>query len=440
MASRKKKRISLGTVVMLLVTASVLAGFVLLLPSFTGNQDIFIDAQRLAVAMDDSLSDLTLFYDENPPLDSLPLATIIPPFTSKSDSGTPASVPTPIPTPTVSPIRSFTLCAAGSIELNNEVRKALTIDQFTDYSLLTDQITQDLQADLSIAVLQNTISQSNKLSNVNMSADLLTAIRSAGVNALNIANANMLNFGEQGLNETAEAVRAAGMTPLGFSAPTTLTVNGVNVALLHYQDRLSSVGRKAANEAQQTELIRPVDLPLITSDISAARTAGAQVIIVTLNWGETGRDQPSDEQIVLAQAMADAGADIILGTGNGALQPVQVLSAQRGDQKYHPVLCAYSLGNLFSPERDSRVTLASLLLKTSVVYDTSTQTVAFDDLNYTPTYAWRGKDNGRTLQRILINDLGNLPAFVDSNQQGVMDRCMTLVRNLMDQTAIPISE
>jgi len=60
--------------------------------------------------------------------------------------------------------------------------------------------------------------------------------------------------------------------------------------------------------------------------------------------------------------------------------PVRVLSANRGDNKYHPVLCAYSLGNLFSPDRETRITLTGILLKTNVIYDTVTNTVAFENL------------------------------------------------------------
>ena len=434
MAKPKKKYISFGTVIMLCVTALVLTGFVLLMPSFTGNQDILIDAARIAVAVDDSLNQLTALSDEEIPQAELPQSTYIPPFTSQTN------LTTPPPAPTAPPKYVFSLCAAGSIELNNDVRKSLTIDQNVRYDLLTDQVVQALEADLSIATLQNTVTSSNALSHVNMSSQLLDALHSAGINTLNIANTNMLNFGEQGLNETAEAVRLAGMLPHGSTQSTLLNITGVNVALLHYQDKISNTGRNDTSEDFRKQLLHSPEHSIIQQDILAARNNGAQVVIVTLWWGYDRQDTPSAEQVQLAQAIADSGADIILGTGNGALQPVRVLTAQRGDQKYHPVLCAYSLGNLFSPDRDSRITLASLLLKTNVIYDTATDTVAFENLTYTPTYAWRGKDNGRTLQRILINDPASLPSFVDENQRGVMERCMTLVTSLMADTSIPLNK
>lgn len=436
---RTRRGVSLGTIVMLACTIGVLAGFASLLPSFTGNQDILIDAARLAVAMDDSISQLTASTSQMIQNHTESQQTITPPFTSQNnnDSGI---VPSINPTSTPVPKRSFTFCAGGSIEWNTSVRKALTLDKAERYDLLTDQVQNVMRADLSIVTLKNTISISNDLSNVNMPKEMLPAIRAMGVNTINVGHINALNYGISGLEETIREIQNAGITAFGVKQPTALSINGINVALLHYQDSLSSSGRKQLNEAECSKLLFPIDLSAITADIAAVRESGAQVVIVTLWWGVEGKDKPSDEQIVQAQAIADAGADIILGTGNGALQPVQVLSANRGDNKYHPVLCAYSLGNLFSPERESRVTLASILLKTRVVYDPVSKNVAFENLTYTPTYAWRGKDLGTTLQRILINDPDNLPAFVDSSQQGVMERCMTLVTTLMADTSIPMAK
>ena len=439
-----KRRISLGTIVMTACTIAVLAGFAALMPSFTGSQDILIDAARLAVAMDDSLSQLTASTGEMLQNYVQPQSTFVPPFSSQtsysaSSGQTKQPVVTPVPTATPNPKRSFTLSAGGTIETDSSVRKALTIDKELRFDLLTDQMIQKMQSDLSIVTLKNTVSASNSLSNVNTAQELLTAIRAMGVNALNVAHANALNYGSQGLEETQSAVQAAGMTPFGTNEPAFLTLNGVRVALLHYQEHFSSTARNNFSEDERRALLSPIDLSTITADIAKVREQGAQVVTITLCWGPEGKHEPTDTQYVQAQAIADAGADIILGTGNGALQPVQVLSAKRGDGKYHPVLCAYSLGNLFSPDRDSRVTLASILLNAKVVYDTAAQTLAFENITYTPTYAWRGKDMGKTIQRILVNDLNHLPAFVDANQKGVMERCMTLVTEVMADTAIPLA-
>ena len=53
---RSRRGVSLGTVVMLLLTIVVLGGFCALLPRLTGTTDVHTNAAELAVAIDQSLS------------------------------------------------------------------------------------------------------------------------------------------------------------------------------------------------------------------------------------------------------------------------------------------------------------------------------------------------------------------------------------------------
>lgn len=55
---RSRRGVSLGTVVMLLLTIVVLGGFCALLPRLTGTTDVRTNAAELAVAIDQSLSQI----------------------------------------------------------------------------------------------------------------------------------------------------------------------------------------------------------------------------------------------------------------------------------------------------------------------------------------------------------------------------------------------
>lgn len=432
---------------MLMFTAGVLFGFAALWPSFTGSQDILIDAAQLAVAMDHSLSQLSASTSQMLQKHSEPNATVRPLFLSATVQPAASAAPaTPAPTPTPVLKQRFSLAAAGSIEWNSDARKAMTLEGFYRFDLWADQMENAMAADVSIATLQNTVVGSENLTNVNMPSELLSAIRSMGVNALCVGQSNALNFGLEGLEETRQAVRKAQMNPFGAyvsqaerTSAVRIQKNGVEIALLHYQDSISSAGRKQTSADERSFALPALEASVMVKDLTQVRANGAQVVIVSLNWGNDKSDSPTEEQRELAQQLADAGADMIIGTGNGALQPVQILSANRGDGQYHPVLCAYSLGNLFSPDRESRVTLSSILLETDVVVDMTTGCIAFENLRYTPTYAWRGKDQGATLQRILLNN-GNLPSFVDEKQQDVAQRCYNLVLDVMTDTGIPLEQ
>lgn len=431
---RARRRISLGTVVMLLLTIVVLGGFCALLPRLTGVTDVRTNAAELAVAIDQSLSQLAASGVSL--VGPTPQASVLPP--SELATATPTAA-----APTAQPEQRFTLCAAGSIQINSNVQKALTDDGTYRFDILFDDLAGDLVADLSIATLENNVIPSAKLSDSNIPVDVLAPIRATGVNALCLGYYGALNGGVAGLMETQQAVTAAGMTPYGVYASqqerdslTVMDVNGISVALLSYQNELTSSGKRQTTDEEQAFVIASQQLPVIADDIAKVRQAGAKVVVVSLCWGKEGATAPTSTQTELAQGIADAGADIILGTHSGTLQTVEILTANRGDGRYHPVLCAYSLGNLFTYDREKRSTLASILLRSDVVYDPATDCVAFDNLSYTPTYSWRGKEDGVTRYRTLLNDGQTYPDYVDDTQRGVMERCLTLVNDVMEGTPV----
>lgn len=431
---RSRRGVSLGTVVMLLLTIVVLGGFCVLLPRLTGVTDVRTNAAELAVAIDQSLSQIAASGVSL--VGPTPQASVLPPSSLATATPTPAA-------PTTPPEQRFALCAAGSIQINSNVQKALTDDGTYRFEILFDDLEGDLAADLSIATLENNVIGSAKLSDSNIPADMLTPLRATGVNALCLGYYGALNGGISGLVETQQAVSTAGMTPYGVYASqqqrdslTLMDVNGISVALLSYQNELTSSGKRQTTDEEQAFAIASQQLPVITEEIAKARQAGAKVVVVSLCWGKEGATAPTSTQTELAQGIADAGADIILGTHSGTLQTVEILTAERGDGKYHPVLCAYSLGNLFTYDREKRSTLASILLRSDVVYDPATGCVAFDNLTYTPTYSWRGKEDDVTRYRTLLNDGQTYPDYVDDTQKGVMERCLTLVTDVMEGTPV----
>lgn len=435
----KRRGISLGTIIMLTLVALVLIGFSAILPKLTGNTDVRIDAAELAVAIDQSVSELISAADKNTKNTALTQATILPPesLTLSSTAAQPAQ-------PTTPPTLTFSLCAAGSIEINSNVQKALSDDSGYRFSMLFEQLGTAMDADFTIATLENNVIPDSKLSNSNIPQIALSAISQAGVDALSVGYYGILEGGMEGLVQTKSNITSAGMLPYGVHTseaerhtPVITNVNGVSVALFNYQDDLSSASKKKVSKEELAYAIVSKDPEIITADIKAAKQAGAQVIIVSLCWGKANATSPTKAQQELAQQIADAGADIILGTHSDPLQTIEILTANRGDDKYHPTLCAYSLGNLFTHNRDARANLTSILLHTDVVYNIGTDSVAFDNLTYTPIYTWRGKEDDVTRYRVLVND-GTYPEFVDANQQKVMVKCYDLITKVMQGTPVAL--
>lgn len=85
----------------------------------------------------------------------------------------------------------------------------------------------------------------------------------------------------------------------------------------------------------------------VCSRIEQAKQA-ADFVIVFPHWGTEDTFSPDNDQLTWAQAMADAGADLIIGGHTHTLQPVELLTASDG----RDVPVYYSLGNFLSHQKE----------------------------------------------------------------------------------------
>lgn len=435
MKRSNRRGLSTGTIFMLTLTCLVVIGFCALLPKLTGSTSISTNAIDLAVKLDESLAQLMGSAQSSP-------TTVKPSNTSIKPITTP--VPTVTPVPTTAPVKQFSLCATGTIQLDSNTLKTLN-DKNAGYrfDIMFGGLGGALQSDLTVSTLKNSVIPSQALSSSNMPADLLNTMKQAGIDAVNLGHLTGLNDGIAGLTETKNSIISAGISPFGLyttpeerASAVVGTSNGVNIALLSYLNDLANVGKKKTSAQEREYAYAPLNVDQIRSDIQQLRQRGAEVVIVSLCWGKSNATSPTKEQKQLAQQIADAGADIILGNNPQAVFPVEVLTAQRGDGKYHPVLCAYSMGNLFTFDRESRNNLSGILLRADVQYDTATGTIAFDNLTYDPTFCWRDAIDGVTRTGVVLADPNDQPTFLGKKQLDVMERCYNQIQNVMKDTVL----
>lgn len=432
--------VSLGTAVSLVLTVLVLGGCIYLLPKLVGHIELRVDAQRIGVALDDALRGV----QGSPEAVGNPEA-----ISSLAPGTTPATAPpmavsTYAPTQAQPELRTLTLTATGSISVDAQVQKACTGADGYAFGPLFENLAGGFQSDINLATLENLVILNEKLTDINMPVDALTAIGGSGVNTLCTGFYAALNYGLSGLNETLDAIAKSGLTAYGVYASAesrehvvTLATGETTVALLSFQSDLSAAGKKRTTTEEQDFVIAPLTLPTIAADITKARAAGAQIVIVSLCWGKEGASAPSDIQKQMAQSIAAAGADVILGTHSGALQPIEILTAKRADGSTHQTLCAYSLGNLLESDRSERESISGILLHVQMEYDLAADALSFRSLTYTPTYVWRGRIDGRNTYRVLRSN-AEPPDYVDGEQRKVMERCLKLVRDVLEGS--PVTE
>ncbi|MCA9953347.1 MAG: CapA family protein, partial [Anaerolineales bacterium] len=167
---------------------------------------------------------------------------------------------------------------------------------------------------------------------------------SAGFDLLSLANNHSLDYGGEGLWETAVRLQQAGIAPLGVGPnenaayqPLIREVDGVRLAFLALNGVPEPVSGEPLSVNGEQWVRVEWDEARAAAAIAEARQQ-ADVVIVSLHWGFEYDLQPDPWQETAAQALFAAGADVVLGHHPHVVQAVTV-DRQSGQ------LAAYSLGN-----------------------------------------------------------------------------------------------
>ena len=426
-----KRGISFGSIFMTALTVVVIGLSGAILPRLLGTADfkVHVGSGTPALTLNDALTALTL--------SDIPIteATATPAPTVRMEQNKPMATATPVPTPTPHPGGKVTLTIGGSIMIDEAVRKSAYYSDSKKYDFddVMVLISEEMQSDLTLVAMENVTDDSQKVSALNAPSAVLNTLADAGVDVLALGHQKALDKGLDSLRTTINAVKESGMTPVGAYVTETdantlriFTVDNVKVAVLHYTESISSTGKKAmktnsTDYALTTTLVNGSAEPML-ADVRKAREQGADVVIVSINWGKNNA-KPTNAQKELAQQIADAGADIIVGSGSKAVQPVTWLTGKRDDGSICHTLCAWNLAALLSGERNDG-NVCGMLLQLQLTFDGDS--ISFEKVAYTPTYIWRYKQDGQYHYRIVASDQP-APDGMSDDQVGYMEKA---IRNL----------
>ncbi len=188
------------------------------------------------------------------------------------------------------------------------------------------------------------------------------ALKSGGIDLVNLANNHTMDFQSAGLNDTLQTLEKAGIATLGAGRnlqearrPVVMELKGQKVAYLGYYDSdFNAAGDRSAG-------INPRRNDRIAADIKALRSQ-VDWIVVNYHWGEELAKYPGDWQIDLARFTIDQGADLVVGHHAKVLQGAEVY-------KGRPIV--YSLGNFIFGGKSTD--------KTASDYDTAVLKVGLKD-------------------------------------------------------------
>lgn len=418
------RRVTLGSALMLTLTAGVLAlcaAFVLMISGNAG-----LPARAIRETAEPAVT----------PLPSEQALT--------GQDVTPTAKPAAAPTvkPTAEPaVSTFTLAAAGTVYAPKAIRESVLEGAgHYDFDPVFEGVRSALSAaDLSIVTLETTTAGGAKgYGSYNTPPQILDALRMAGADLVSLATERALDMGYDGLSLTVGELTARGLSSAGVLFDGTgrtrmIGVNGVQVAVLAAAYGISDEGRAATREAERGALCLLEGRQMV-EDIKAARAAGADVVIVLPHWGTKNKAETPAAVRQMAVTLAEAGADIILGTHPNVVQGTERLRVTRADGlEYETVVC-YSLGSLLTDARAEENT-AGMVAHLTVCYDPLARRISLGELVCTPVYIAREKKDARAVYRVVDTDNAEAMNALSPAERAAAEKAAAMVREATGQSA-----
>lgn len=260
---------------------------------------------------------------------------------------------------------SIQLALAGGVIIDKAIcaDAAARAVEGKDYSFLTMYsaifpLIQD--ADMSMVTLHTPAADADVFglseeTYTNMPADSLTALMELGFDVANTAGTKRLDCGVAGMDSTIDNVRETGMMQIGAYKDDidagdvrVLEVNGIRVAFVAFTENADDAGNLVLHDL--------TDAPVAASLITYADLV-SDVVVVSVTWDNNTGSAVREEQKNAAQILAEAGADIIVGSDGTGLQKAEWLTTEDGTKTF----TAYSLGNLMATPADAASALGGLL-------------------------------------------------------------------------------
>lgn len=234
--------------------------------------------------------------------------------------------------------------------------------------------------------------------NCNAPSRYLDAVKYGGFDAVMLANNHNCDGGTRALKETIAQVdrykfaRTGAFIGKEKDPYFIVEINGMKIGFLAYITQATGFNYK---EETWTQEERDRHLCIFNperakKEILAVREAGAEYVIVYMHWGMKNFFNLTQGQIRDAKAVAEAGADFILGANPHVLQCFDTIVTEAGKE----VPCYYSTGNYQAVMNQVEGNRESIVVRLTLKRDAS-GSVVIDKNQYIPTYAYRhcGRSN-----------------------------------------------
>lgn len=305
---------------------------------------VALAASYLAVTGDEEAAELaaTDIATPSPP----PAATPIPLATS---TAVPTAVPTPEPTPAQT---SFTLAFSGEVlshgPVINQAAQNGEAGLDYDYRPMFSEVTPLLEsADLAVCHVETPISDDNiNLSGYpifNAPREMAQGLKASGYDACSTASNHSYDKGVRGVEATLNVMEEAGLPQTGMARtaeeralPGFYELGDLTIGHLSYTYGLNGF----VLPSDQPYLVNVTSIDAVLEDARTARDQGADIVVLSIQWGNEYQVNPSQTQIDQATAFLESpDIDVIIGAHVHVVQPIDTING-----KY----VFYGIGNFLS--------------------------------------------------------------------------------------------
>ena len=344
------------------------------------------------------------------------------------------------------PITKIHIKAAGDLNVTDAVvGSGLSVNGF-DYTRAFKDVAAILaDADLTVMNMEgNFCGEPYGTTTTSAPPELLRDLRGAGVDLLQVANSCIINNGMIGMTSTLNAIRSAGIEPVGAYANaselrqskgyTMTEVNGVKVAFVAFTKGLGGRGMPAGNEdlvnllyVDYATTYKEEDKDRIVKILKNVEAERPDITIALLHWGSEYNDDISSSQKYIVNLMKKNGVDVILGSHSHTLQSID----------YDPLkgtLVAYSLGDFFGDAKRG-ATNYSIILDLEITKDADAGTTKVTGYSYTPIYTVTESEMPDGYRRVV-----RIEKAVEAYTENFLDKVTTSSKDSMVYALQRISE
>ena len=346
------------------------------------------------------------------------------------------------------PITTIHIRAVGDLNItNSSIDAGLAANGYDFTRAFRDVAAELANADVTVMNIEgNFCGEPYGTETSSAPTELLTYLKSAGVDLVQMANSFSVYNGLIGLNTTLNNIRSAGIEPLGAYGKTSdfhktggytiCDIQGVRVAFVAFTKGVGGMGLPAGSEECVNLLYEDYDSNYtkinkkgITSILSDVAKEKPDLTVAMLHWGSENNDQISKTQTQITELMQKNGVDVILGTHPHLVQQIE-MNEKSG------TLIAYSLGDFFGD-----ATLGgsnySIILDVEVTKDADLKTTKVTGYSYIPIYTTKEAE-GDGYRRV-VRTKEAMYAYENNYVDKVTADCYTAMKKSLERIESRIS-